>query len=158
MPESAVRPSASILAAAVVFLLTSSVILFFSLWYLKSVYDHAGSMNQVLLYAQAPTVAIFDFMMLLQIALGLLGIVISIGLLRLQERARIAAIFLSVAFILGLFFALFLFLEAGDANGGASIIAAYGILIYGGCLVVLLPLCIWWLVLLTREKVRSQFR
>ena len=159
MLPTASRPSASIIAAAVALLLASSGIVFWSVWYLRWVYRHAGSFRQIWLYAQAPSAAMFDLLTIPQIAFGLLGIIASIGLLRLRERARKVAVFLSIAPIIGVLFALLFFLsESHVPHGAESLNAGLGFLLYAGFLVILLPLSIWWLVLFTRDKVRRQFQ
>jgi len=158
MPPTTGRPSASIIAAAVALLLASSGIVIWSVWYLRAIYRHAGSIQQVLLYAHSPSAAAFDFLTIPQIAFGLLGIIASIGLLRLRERARKLAVFLSIAPIIGVVFALLFFLsESQVPHGAESLNAGLGFMLYAGFLVIFLPLSIWWLALLTREKVRSQF-
>jgi hypothetical protein len=151
------RPSLSIVSAAVALLFVSLVILFLSVAYLKSLFNHAGSVRQVLVYAQSPTTALLDLLTIPQIVLSLLGIGTSIGLLRLRERARSLAIFLSVFPIGGLIFTLFIFAAETHSNGAESLNAGYGFLLYAGLLILVLPFCIWWFVLFTREKVRAQF-
>ena len=157
MDESASRPSFSIIAAAVVLLLVSLAIVCWSAWEAKGIYDQGGSLKQLLLYAQAPTVAILDVLTAAEFVFALLGVFTSIGLLRLRERARTSAIFLSTIPVLALVLALFLFLVAAGEKGRAGLNAGYGVLVCGALLVVLLPLSIWWLIFFTREKVRSQF-
>ena len=157
MPERTSRASPSIIAAAVVLLLGSLAIFLGATWYVRAIYKHAGSMNQVLLYAHDASTAIFYLLTTVEIVFGLLGMVTSIGLLRLHETARIAALFLSMVQILVVVFGLLLFAGTDQSHGGAALNAAWGIIVYGCFLVVLLPPSIWWFVLLTRHKVRSQF-
>jgi hypothetical protein len=102
-----------------------------------------------------------DFLFLLpvfviQIAFSLLGIITAIGLLHLHEPARKAAIFLSTVPLIVLFFALLFLLAAARSTHNLVFAAAF--LIYGALFVILIPISIWWLVLLRRESVRSQFR
>lgn len=156
MSQTASRPSASIVAAAVALLVASSGIVLWSVWYLRAIY-HLG-FRQALVYAQAPSIATFDLLTIPQIAFGLLSIVTSIGLLRLREKARSAAIFLSIFSVVGVVCAILLFISESHANGRESLNAGFGVLLYAGLLIILLPLSIWWLVLLTRNKVRRQFQ
>jgi len=114
-------------------------------------------MTQVLLYAHLPGVAILDILTILQVGFSLLGILTSVGLLRLRERARIAAIFLSTVPVLVVVFGLFLFVATNQPHGPASIAAGLGIVMYGAFLAILLPVSIWWLVVLTRDEARSHF-
>jgi heme/copper-type cytochrome/quinol oxidase subunit 4 len=150
------RPSPSITAAALVLLTWSLVTLLGSMWFLKKAY--AGSMSQFLLYAHSPSTATLDFLAILQLVFGFLGIAASIGLLYLQERARKATIFLSTCPVMVIVLALFLFFAASHENGAESLMAADGFIFCGVVLVILLPLSIWWLALFTRDKMRSQFR
>jgi hypothetical protein len=87
---------------------------------------------------------------------SLLGILVSIGLLRLQEPARKAAIFLLTVPLLLLVFALLVFLAA--ARSTHNVLFAGPVLIFGGLFVILLPINICCLVLQGRNRVRSQFR
>jgi hypothetical protein len=157
MAENATRPSLSITTAVIVLLTGSFAMFLGSMWYLKTAY--AGSMSQFMLYAHtSPSIAILDSLAILQIVFGLLGIVTSIGLLYLRERARKAAIFLSTSPMILVVFALLIFLAGGNGHGAESMNAGLGFVVCGVELVILLPLSIWWLVLFTRDKVRSQFR
>jgi hypothetical protein len=156
MPENRRLPSASIVAAAVTLLIGSLGIFCWSVWYLKKAY--AGSMSQFLLYAKAQPIAILDLLTISQVLCSLLGISASIGLLRLQEWARKAVLFLSTVPVAGVVLGLLLFGAAGQANGAAAIYAGYGIVMYGSFLVILLGPSIWWFVLFRKETVRSQFQ
>jgi hypothetical protein len=120
MVENATRPSFSITAAVLVLLTWSLVTFLGSMWFLKKAY--AGSMSQFLLYAHSLSTATLDFLAILQIAFSLLGIVTSIGLLYLQERARKTVIFLSTVPVIVVVFAVFLFLAASFENGVESLI------------------------------------
>jgi hypothetical protein len=156
MVENATRPSLSVTAAALVLLTWSLLTFLGSMWFLKKAY--AGSMSQFLLYAHSLSTATLDFIAILQIVFGLLGIVTSIGLLYLQERARKAAIVLSIVPVSVIVLALFLFLAASTKNGAESLMAGFGFIVCGVVLVILLPLSIWWFALFSRDKVQSQFR
>jgi heme/copper-type cytochrome/quinol oxidase subunit 4 len=156
MVENSTRPSLSVSAAALVLLTWSLVTFLGSMWFLKKAY--AGSMSQFLLYAHSLSTATLDFIAILQIVFGLSGVVTSIGLLYLQERARRAAIVLSIVPVSIIVVALFLFLAASTANGAESLMAGFGFMFSGIVLVILLPLSIWWFTLFNRDKVRSQFR
>jgi hypothetical protein len=116
-------------------------------------------MSQFRLYAHSsPSIAILDSVAILQIVFSLSGMAASIGLLYLREPARKATIFLSIVPITLVVCALLIFLGGGNGNGAESLNAGFGLLICGVEFVILLPPSIWWLVLFTREKVRSQFR
>jgi len=92
----------------------------------------------------------------IQIAFSLLGIITSIGLLHLREPARKAAIFLSTVSLLILVLGLSFLLAVARSTHNPLFGAAF--LLYGALFVILIPISIWWLVLLRRESVRSQFR
>ena len=154
----ATRPSTSIASAAVALLFVSLAILFLSILYVKSLFGHSGNLRQAMVHAHSsPSTALLDLLTIPQIVFSLMGVVTSIGLLRLRERARSVAVFLSVFPLGGLVFTLFIFATGGHSSGAESMIAGYGFLFYAGMLILVLPFCIWWFVLFTREKVRSQF-
>jgi len=157
MHEIASRPTSSIVAAAAALLLVSAGLFCLSAWYLHATYYRSGSMRQVLVGAQAPTVFLFDVMPIFVLAFSLLGIVTSLELFRLRERARTAVIILCVVALAGPIFAMTLFLAAANDRGRAAINAAYGLFIYGALFLCMLPFSIWWLVLFSRQNVRSQF-
>jgi hypothetical protein len=99
----------------------------------------------------------------LPVCFSLLGVITSVGLLGLREWARKMAIFLSVGpmTICGLL--LLLRPEAifpPDAGAKYAILAVgdLGIVVYACMFVILIPVSVWWLILFTRESVRSQFR
>lgn len=92
----------------------------------------------------------------IQTAFGLFGIVLTIGLLRLRESARKAVILLSSVTAIVFSGVAFLFLAA--ARSSHNIVFVMPFLICGGSLVVLLPLIVWWRVVLGRDSVRFQFR
>jgi O-antigen/teichoic acid export membrane protein len=91
-----------------------------------------------------------------QLVFGSLGIVTSIGLLRMHEAARKAAIFLATAPLCILVLALFVLLAAARSTHGLVFAAAF--LAFGALLLILIPISTWWLVVLRRDSVRSQFR
>ncbi len=128
-------------------------------WLLKRILEQSSyTTAQFLLYARSTANATVDLLTVLQIAFSLLGIVTAIGLLLLREWARKATIFLSTVPVCVLLFALLVFFDATHATGRGGLVAAYGFLMYGVFLLILIPLSIWWYVLLTRDKVRAQFR
>lgn len=94
--------------------------------------------------------------MVIEVVFSLLGIVTSIGLLRLHEAARKFAIFFATVPLLILFLAS-LFLLAAARSTHNHFFAA-GVLIFSALFVVLIPISIWWLVVLRRDGVRSRFR
>lgn len=76
------------------------------------------------------------------------GLMVSIGLLQLRELARRAAILLSTVPVAILAPSLLIFLGANSRTGREGIAAGYGFLLYGAFLLLLLPLSIWWFVVL----------
>jgi hypothetical protein len=97
------------------------------------------------------------------ICFGLLGIVASVGLLRLREWARRITLLLSTVPLAGC--ALLIVLRPPsvfppDPGQGAIFAIGGGLyfLAFELLLAILVPISIWWLVLLTRAIVRSQFR
>ena len=135
------RAPASIVAVATVLLIGCVLVPAgsFYLWFV----------NPAFLYFLLPIIVI-------EFALSLLGIVTSIGLLLLREPARKAAIFLSAVPILVLIFALVILV--GASRSTHNLVVAIPVLICGALFVILLPLSVWWLVLLHRDSVRFQFR
>jgi len=104
-----------------------------------------------------PDVRIFLLpIILVQTAFGLFGILVAIGLLRLFEAARKAAILLSTVTIIVFSGVLFLLWAAAFSTHNAVFLMP--LLVCGGSLVILLPLIVWWRIVLGRESVRSQFR
>lgn len=94
--------------------------------------------------------------MIIQIAFCLLGIVTAVGLLLLREPARKAAIFLSTVPLFLVVFASLVLLGASRSTHNPLIAVAF--LIFAALFSILLPISIWWLVLLRRDDVRSHFR
>jgi|HubBroStandDraft_3_1064219.scaffolds.fasta_scaffold364044_1 hypothetical protein len=92
----------------------------------------------------------------IQTAFGLFGIIVAIGLLRLFEAARKATILLSKVTIIVFSGVLLLFWAAAFSTHNTVFLMPF--LVCGGSLVILLPLVIWWRMVLRRESVRSQFR
>jgi len=152
------KPSASIVAVAVVLLLGSLLILSVSLWTLNDMIQHSYDWNDFRMSISTLVNAMFFALTLLQIVFSLMGIMVSIGLLQLRESARMAAIFLSTVPVAILAFSMLIFLGANNSRRGREGIAAgYGFFLYGAFLLLLLPLSIWWCVALTRVRVKSQF-
>jgi hypothetical protein len=151
------KPSASIVAVAVVLLLGSLLILSVSLWTLNYMIQHSYDWNDFRRSVSTLVNAMFFALTLLQIVFSLMGIIVSIGLLQLRESARMAAIFLSIVPAAILAFSLLIFLGANSRRGREGMAAGYGFFLYGDFLLLLLPLGIWWCVALTRVGVRSQF-
>jgi len=92
----------------------------------------------------------------IQTAFGLFGIIVAIGLLRLFEAARKATILLSKVTIIVFSGVLLLFWAAAFSTHNTVFLMPF--LVCGGSLVILLPLVVWWRMVLRRESVRSQFR
>ncbi len=136
------RAPASIIAIATVLIIASVVI-------------PAGGLYSMMF--MNPEVRIFLLPVIaIQTAFGLFGILIAIGLLRLFEAARKAAILLSTATVI--VFAAVLLLLWAAAFGTHNTVFLMPFLACVGSLVILLPLSIWWLVMLRRESVQSYFR
>ena len=99
----------------------------------------------------------------LPLCFSLLGVATSAGLLGLREWARKMAIFNSVAPVTVCGLLLLLRPNAifpPDAGAKYAILAVgdLGIIVYAYMFMILIPVSVWWLVLFTRESVRSQFR
>jgi len=152
-------PSDSVVAVAVVQFFGSLAALVPSGWFL---------LEEVQLHHRYPTnyrflhPAVYVVYIAVPICFGLLGIVTSIGLVCLREWARRSTLFLSVVPVIGCALLIIVsppsvFPQVGQgamlAIGGGIYLLAYKLL-----LAILIPISIWWLVLLTRESVRSQFR
>lgn len=155
--QGSAKPSASIVAVAVVLLLGSLLILSVSLWGLYSVIHDSYDWNDFRRSILTLVNAVFFALTLLQIIFSLIGIMVSIGLLQLREFARRAAFFLSTVPLPILAFSLLIFLDANSRRGREGMAAGYGFFLYGAFLLLLLPLSIWWCVVLTRAGVKSQF-
>lgn len=135
------RPPASVIAIAAVLIIVSVLI-------------PAGGIYSMFLNADLrifllPVIAI-------QTAFGLIGILAAIGLLRLFEAARKAAILLSTVTVI-VFSGMLLLLWAA-AFSTHNTVFLMPLLVCGGSLVILLPLSVWWCMVLRRDSVRSQFR
>lgn len=135
------------------------MVLLGSLWYLVETYRRAYDLNQVLIYAHDLSVAVIDLSMIAQIGFGLLGILTSAGLFRLEEKARKRAISLSTVPVGLVAFVLLIFVggTVSGNNGASSSNALYGVVIYGPLLVILTPLSAWWFFLLRSVRIRQQF-
>jgi hypothetical protein len=105
------------------------------------------------------------FFGILPLCFSLLGIATSIGLFRLREWARKVTIFLSTVPVVSC--GLLLLLNPKWVYPRAKPGEQYAILTIGSgfeyhkhvlLFLILIPLSIWWLVVLTRQTVRSQFR
>lgn len=154
------RAPPSVAGAAVV-LLTGSVIAFLGclLMFGNAVesYRLAGQVLSGLVNAR-----LFAFF-ILPVSFALLGIVASVGLFGMRQWARKVAIFLSVAPVVSCALLVGFRPEAvfpSDTGSKYAIltIGSMGIVMYTFMLVILTPLSAWWLILFTRESVRSQFR
>jgi len=108
--------------------------------------------------------AFYVVFMILPTSFGLLGIDCAGGLLGLREWARKGTLFLAtvpvlVCVLLVLFHPSAVFFSPDPGQGA---ILAFGggvyLALFVCLLVVLIPVSIWWQIMLTRESVRSQFR
>jgi hypothetical protein len=91
---------------------------------------------------------------------SLLGVATSVGLFGLREWARKMAIFLSVAPVTICGLLLLLHPDAifpRDVKYAILSVGSMGIAVYAYMFMILIPVSVWWLVLFTRESVRSQF-
>jgi hypothetical protein len=96
------------------------------------------------------------------IGLSVLGIVISVGLWHVREWARKGLIALSTLPILSgvALISFHNFFFPPFSADGVMLVVGPGIfsVLYAYLLVILVPISIWWLIALTRDRVRSQFR
>jgi hypothetical protein len=153
------RPSGSIVAvAAAQFLGSLAVLAPSGLFLAEELHIHR-------LYPQSYRFlrpAVYLVLIAIPICFGLLGIITSIGLLRLRDWARRLTLFLSIVPVSGC--ALLVVLHPSSVfppEPGQGAILAMGdiyLLAYKLLLAILIPVSIWWLVLLSHKKVRSQFR
>jgi hypothetical protein len=135
------RAPASIIAVAMVLLIASALIPAGGIYFMFVIPDQSICLLPVVV---------------IQIAFGLFGIPIAIGLLRLFEAARKAAILLSTGTVIVFSGVLFLVWAAAFSTHNTVFLMPF--LVCGGSLVMLLPLIVCCRVLLVREGVRSQFR
>jgi hypothetical protein len=92
---------------------------------------------------------------------SLLGVATSVGLFGLREWARKMAIFLSVAPVTICGLLLLLHPDAifpPDVQYAILTVGSMGIAVYAYMFMILIPVSAWWLILFTRQCVRSQFR
>jgi hypothetical protein len=99
----------------------------------------------------------------LPFCLSLLGVASSVGLFGLRGWARKMAIFLSVApvTICGLLLLLrpeAIFPPDTGLKYAILTVGDLGIAVYAYMFMILIPVSAWWLILFTRQSVRSQFR
>jgi hypothetical protein len=88
---------------------------------------------------------------------SLVAVVTSIGLIRLREWARRATLYLATLPVSGC--ALFLILyHPRDSYGTPFAVRDISHLVGKVLLAILIPVSIWWWVLLTQNSMRSQFR
>ena len=142
-------------------LLTGSVlILLATVWMFTDAvesYRDAGQPLSGIVNARVFAYAVLPF------CFSLLGVASSVGLFGLREWARKMAIFLSVAPITICGLLLLLRPEAifpPDTGLKYAILTVgdLGIAVYAYMFMILIPVSAWWLVLFTRESVRSEFR
>jgi len=148
-----------VLAAAV--LLTGSVLILLAtvLMFTDAVesYRIAGQPLSGIINARLFAYAVLPF------CLSLLGVASSVGLFGLREWARKMAIFLSVApvAICGLLLLLrpvAIFHPDTGLKYAILTVGDLGITVYAYMFMILIPVSAWWLILFTRQSVRSQFR
>jgi hypothetical protein len=148
-----------VLAAAVLFM-GSVLILLAIVWMFTDAvesYRVAGQPLSGILNARLFAYAVLPF------CFSLLGVIASVGLFGLREWARKTAIFLSVApvTICGLLVLLqpnAIFQPDAGIKYAILTVGDLGIVVYVCMFVALIPVSVWWLILFTRESVRSQFR
>jgi hypothetical protein len=96
------------------------------------------------------------------VGFALLGLVTSIGLLRLREWARRRTIFLSVVPVST--YALLLIVRPASlfppetGHGGLYAVGDIYLDIVAALVAILAPVSIWWLVLFTRPNIKAQFQ
>jgi hypothetical protein len=155
------KPSNPIIAvAAVQFLGSLAALVPPGLYFVASIQSHRlfPTLNRESL---AP--AVYAVYVGIPICFGLLGIVGSIGLLRLREWARRITLLLSTVPLAGC--ALLIVLRPfsvfpPDPGRGAIFAIGGGLyfLAFELLLVILIPISLWWWILFTRESVRFRFR
>ena len=131
------RPSPSVVVAALFLLGACLLVLVGSLVEFVSAIEIYRETNRPLV--TIVNARLFAFL-IVPVSFSLLGIVTSAGLFRAREWARKLAIFLS-----------------SDRKYAILAVGDLGIVIYTYALVVLIPVSVWWLVLFSRQSVRSQF-
>ena len=89
---------------------------------------------------------------------SLMAVVTSIGLLRLREWARRMTLYLATLPVFGCALFLILYHPPQDVYGAPFAVRDISHLVGKVLLAILIPVSIWWWVLFTRNKVRSQFR
>ena len=155
--------------AAIVEFLGSVLALLVSLLFLRSEIDQYH-LSEKFVHIYGPASA-FHFLgpafyivyMILPMLFGLMGIVCASGLLGLREWARKGTLFLAtVPVLVCVLLVLFHPSAVFPPDPGQGAILAFGggvyLVLFVCLLVVLVPVSIWWQILLTRESVRSQFR
>jgi hypothetical protein len=156
-------------AAAIVEFLGSVLALLVSLVFLRSDIDQYH-LSQKFVHIYGPGSA-YHFLhpafyivyMILPMLFGLTGIVCACGMLGLREWARKGTLFLATVPVL---VCVLLVLSHPSAvfppDPGQGAILAFGggvyLALFVCLLVVLIPVSIWWQIMLTRESVRSLFR
>ena len=144
--------------AAAVLLTGSALILLASVWVFADAaesYRDAGQPLSRIVNARVFAYAVLPF------CLSLLGVASTAGLFGLREWARKMAIFLSVAPVTICGLLLLLRPEAifqPDVGATILVVGDLGIVVYAYMFVILIPVSVWWLILFTRESMRSQFR
>jgi len=150
-------PLSVVLAAAVLFVGSVLILLAIVLMFTDAVesYRIAGQPLSGIVNARLFAYAVIP------ICFSLLGVATAVGLFSLQEWARKMAIFLSIAPVTICGLLLLLRPEAiFQPDIGATILAVgdLGIVVYAYMFVILIPVSVSWLILFTRESMRSQFR
>lgn len=92
------------------------------------------------------------------LCLSLLGVVTGRGLLRMRNWARRTTLYMATVPVCGCALFLRLYHPKNVAKGAIFVIGDLTPVIVGALLVVLLPVSVWWWILLTRKTVRSRFR
>ena len=144
--------------AAAVLLTGSALILLASVWVFADAaesYRDAGQPLSRIVNARVFAYAVLPF------CLSLLGVASTAGLFGLREWARKMAIFLSVAPVTICGLLLLLHPDAifpPDVQYAILAPGSMGIAVYAYMFMILIPVSVWWLILFTRDSVRSQFR
>jgi hypothetical protein len=153
------KPTFSIMVAALALAAGCSVLLLGSTFLLKGVVDGYRSTGQLAIRTGDL------FFIVLPAGFSLLGLVTSFGLMRLREWARKVTILLSVVPVLACALlviwrppSVFPPPKPDEQYAILTIGSGLGLWIYEALLLILIPVSIWWLVVMTRESVRSQFR
>ena len=147
--------SPSVAAAAIALMLASLIVLAGEAIQVAGAFQILGNTGKSL---SAFLSARPGVLLVLPVGFSLMGLVSAVGLLRSREWGRRATLFLATAPVT--IYSLLVYFQPvsifGQHRGPGSFNLALPACIYA--LALFVPLSLWWLILLTREQVRSRFR